>query len=73
MLWLTNLLRFWIVYQSQDFTVLPVMMVDVSGAVPAAAEGVYGGSHPADHPPHHQEVSRLNLIVYRQLINIVST
>lgn len=48
-------------------------MFDVSGAVPAAAEGVYGGGQPAEQPAHHQEVSRLSLIILSQFINIVST
>lgn len=49
-------------YQPQDFPVYLIVMVDVSGAIPAAAEGVYGRGHPADHPAHYQEVSQLGFI-----------
>lgn len=50
-------------YQPQDFPVYLIVMVDVSGAIPAAAEGVYGRGHPADHPAHYQEVSQLGFII----------
>lgn len=60
-------------YQPQDFPVYLIVMVDVSGAIPAAAEGVYGRGHPADHPAHYQEVSQLGFIIHSQFISIVST
>lgn len=60
-------------YQSQNFPFYLIVMVDVSGAVPAAAEGVYGRGHPADHPAHYQEVSPLGFIIHSQFISIVST